>query len=153
MLSSMRTRDYWCKFKDLELWRWHWIIWVSPIKSNALLKFKTVEEWVRDVIWGFSPLLQALKWSEVLVAQSCLTLGDPMYCGPPGSSTHVIFQARVLEWVAISFSRGSSWPRGGTWVSCTAGRFFTYWAMREALVVGLKTRRKWRCKPRNASGP
>ena len=45
---------------------------------------------------------------SVLVAQSCLTLGDPMNYSPPGSSIHGIFQARVLEWVAISFSRGSS---------------------------------------------
>ena len=42
------------------------------------------------------------------VAQSCPTLGDPMDCSPPGSSVHGIFQARILEWVAISFSRGSS---------------------------------------------
>ena len=44
----------------------------------------------------------------------------------------LIFQARVLEWVAISFSRGSSQPRDGTWVSCTAGRRLTVWATREA---------------------
>ena len=42
-------------------------------------------------------------------------------------SVHEIFQARILEWVAISFSRGSSQPRNQTWVSCTAGRFFTNW--------------------------
>ena len=42
------------------------------------------------------------------------------------------FQARILEWVAISFSRGFSWPRGRTWVSCLAGRFFIIWATREA---------------------
>ena len=47
----------------------------------------------------------------------------------PGFSVHGIFQARILEWVAISFSRGSSWLRGWTWVSCTAGRIFTIWAM------------------------
>ena len=61
----------------------------------------------------------------VLVAQSCPTLCDPMDCNPPGSSVHEIFQARVLEWVAISFSRGSSQPRDRTRVSCTAGKFFT----------------------------
>ena len=44
---------------------------------------------------------------------------------PPGSSGHGIFQARILEWVAISFSRRSSWPRHQTWVSCIAGGFFT----------------------------
>ena len=47
---------------------------------------------------------------------------------------HEIFQARILEWVAIAFSRGSSQPRDGTRVSCTAGRFFTDWATREALL-------------------
>ena len=57
--------------------------------------------------------------------QLCWTIWDPMDCNPQGSSVHGIFQARILEWAAISFSRGSSWPRARTWVSCTAGRFFT----------------------------
>ena len=60
------------------------------------------------------------------------TLCDPMDCSPPGSSVHGILQARILEWVAISFSRGSSQPRDRTQVSCIAGRFFTIWATREA---------------------
>ena len=56
-----------------------------------------------------------------------------MDCSPPGSSVHGILQARVLEWVAISFSRGeASWPRELTWVSCIAGRPFTNWATGEA---------------------
>ena len=59
------------------------------------------------------------------VAQLCPTLGDPRDCSPPASSLHGIFQARTLEWVAISFSRGSSPPRDWTCVSCLAGRFFT----------------------------
>ena len=50
--------------------------------------------------------------------QSCLTLWDPMYCSPPGSSVHGISQTRILEWVAISFSRRSSQPRDWTCVSC-----------------------------------
>ena len=54
----------------------------------------------------------------VLVTQSCPTLWDSMDCSLPGSSVHGIFQARILEWVAISSSRGSSWPRDWTWVSC-----------------------------------
>ena len=60
----------------------------------------------------------------VLVAQLCLTLCDPMNYSPPGSSVHGIFQARILEWVAIPFSRGSSQPRDQTHISCIAGRFF-----------------------------
>ena len=64
---------------------------------------------------------------ESLVAQSCLTLCDPMDCSLPGSSNHGIFQARVLKWVAISFSRESSWPRDRTWVSHIAGRCIIIW--------------------------
>ena len=60
---------------------------------------------------------------------------------PPGSSVHGLLQARILEWVAISFSRGSSRPRDPTWVSHIAGRFFTVRATREA-PRALKMRRK-----------
>ena len=56
---------------------------------------------------------------------------DPMDCSLPGSSVHGIFQARVLEWLVISFSRGSSQPRDRTLLSCIAGRCFTIWATRE----------------------
>ena len=54
-----------------------------------------------------------------------------MDCSPPSSNVHEIFQARILEWVAISFPRGSSQPRGWTLVSCIAGRFFTNWDIGE----------------------
>ena len=57
-----------------------------------------------------------------------------MDCSLPGSSVHGISQARRLEWVAIFFSRGSSWPRYWTPVSCIAGRFFTIWATREVQI-------------------
>ena len=66
------------------------------------------------------------------VAQSCPTLCDPVDCSPPGSSVHGILQARILEWVAISFSRGSSQPRDQARVSCFAGRRFILSATREA---------------------
>ena len=59
------------------------------------------------------------------VPQSCPTLCHPMDCSLPGFSVHRILQARILEWVAISFSRASSRPRDRTQVFCTAGRFFT----------------------------
>ena len=64
----------------------------------------------------------------VKVTQSCPTLCDPMDYSPPGSSVHEMLQARLLKWVAIPFSRGSSWPGDQTQVSCTASRFFTDWA-------------------------
>ena len=60
---------------------------------------------------------------KVLVAQSCPTLCDPLDCSPPGSSVHGILQARILEWVVISFSRGSFQPRDQTWVSHIVGRY------------------------------
>ena len=60
------------------------------------------------------------KWSR-----SVVSLCDPTDCRVPGSPVHGIFQARILVWVAISFSRGSSWPRVQIHVSCIAGRFFT----------------------------
>ena len=63
---------------------------------------------------------------------SRVRLWDPMDCSLPGFSAHGIFQARVREWVAISFSRGSSRPRDRTQVSHIAGRCFTLWATREA---------------------
>ena len=69
---------------------------------------------------------------EVSVAQSHPTLCNPMDYSSSGFSVHGILQARMLEWVAIPFSKGSSWPRDQILVSCIAGRFFTVWATREA---------------------
>ena len=63
-----------------------------------------------------------------MCAQSCLTLCDPMDCSPPGFFAHGIFQVRILEWIAISYFRGSSQPRDQTGISCIsslAGGFFT----------------------------
>ena len=71
--------------------------------------------------------------SESEVTQPCPTLWDPMACSLPGFSVHGIFQARVLEWVTISFSRRSSRPRDWTQASRTVGRRFTVWATREVL--------------------
>ena len=81
-------------------------------------------------IYLITQMKQTNSLSEI--AQLCPTLCDPMDCRLSGSSIHGIFQARVLEWVAISFSRGSSQPRNQTWVSRIAGRRFTVWATREA---------------------
>ena len=85
-----------------------------------------------------APWKQALLWVKVkvFITQSCPTLCDPMDCSSPGSSVHGILQARILEWVAIFFSRGSSRLRDWTWVSHIAGRLFTDWATREDVTVG-----------------
>ena len=71
---------------------------------------------------------------KVLFAQVCWALFEPMDCDSPGHSAHGILQARILQCVAMPFSRGSSRLRDWTWVFCTASRFFTIWATMEALL-------------------
>jgi len=66
-----------------------------------------------------------LEKAKMLVSKSRLILSDPMDCSPLRASVHKILQARILEWVAILFSRGPSQPRDQTHVSRVAGRFFT----------------------------
>ena len=68
---------------------------------------------------------------ESEIAQSCVTLCDPMDCSLPVSFVHGIFQTRILEWVAISFSRRSCQPKDWTWFSRVVVRCFTIWATRE----------------------
>ena len=60
---------------------------------------------------------------------SCVWLCEPVNCSPPGSSVHGISQARILEWVAISFSRGSFWPRDRTHASCIGRWIHLHWAI------------------------
>ena len=89
------------------------------------------------------------KEKSMCLLLSHVWLCDPMDCSPPGSSVHWISRARILEWGAIPFSRGSSWPRDQTQVSCIAGRFLTIWATREApqkptfKSVQSRTRLRW----------
>ena len=84
-----------------------------------------------------SLLLSLVVCVCVLVAQSCLTLCDPVNCSLPGSSVHGVVQARILEWVTIAFSRGSAQPRDRTQVSCIAGRFFIVWAANYISFIGM----------------
>ena len=107
--------------------RWRWPDHSCPLKPLALLVSAPLLP-RGNVSPGFSDLLAVQVW----VTQLCLTLCDPMDYNLPGSSVHGILQTRILEWVAIPFSRGSSRPRDGTQVSCIAGRFITIWATREA---------------------
>ena len=96
------------------------------LKSKIFFNNKLINTLISDFFKQYAP-----NSCESDVAQSCLTLCDPMDCSLPGSSIHGIFQARVLEWVAISFSSGSSWPRDWTQVFHIVGRRFTVWATRE----------------------
>ena len=83
---------------------------------------------VFDHIDIFKVCCSGIWWHACIHAQPCLILWDPMDCSPPGSSAHGISQARILEWVAIPFSRGYSWLRDQTQASHIAGWFFTVWA-------------------------
>ena len=113
-----------------------------PLSSLSLPAFNLSQhqglfEWVSSshqvaIVLELQLQHQPFQWIKCEVAQLCPILCDPVDCSLPGSFIHGIFQARVLERVAISFSRGSSQPRNRTWVSCTAGRHFTIWATREA---------------------
>ena len=132
----------------------HRILQVRILQGFAI-PFSMGSFWPRDWTWvsciagrfftwiilsGSSDSIVAdeIKKKESEVVQLCLTLCDPMDCSLPGSSLHGIFQARVLEWVAISFSRGSSQPRD--WLSHIAGRRFTIWATREASEIKLENK-------------
>ena len=79
--------------------------------------------------------INKITFELLCMRASCFSLCNPMDCSQPGSSVHGILQARVLEWVTIPISRGYSWPRDWTQVSCLVGRFFTIWATREAWTV------------------
>ena len=82
-----------------------------------------MEGHIQDVLIAIKLSGTARKWSHSVVSNSW----RPMDCSPPSSSFHGILQARILEWVAISFSRGSSRPRDQTQVSHVAGRHFNLW--------------------------
>ena len=77
---------------------------------------------------------EQMNWTELKVTQLSTTLCEPMDCSPPGSTLHGILRERILERVAVPFSRGSSPPRDLTWVSCIAGRFFTIWSCKVPLL-------------------
>ena len=119
---------------------WHCMIW-KLVTSNSTYD---PNSHVCRASWALQSASDASKTERtlckthfmcvcVLVAQLCSTLCDPMDCNLRGSSVHGILQARTLEWTAIPFSRGSSWPRDQTQASCIAGRLFTVWATRPTL--------------------
>ena len=83
-----------------------------------------LNKWINQSLWPEGGGFLSVKM-KVLVAQMGPTLWNPMDCNPPASSVRGILQARILEWVAIPFSRASSQPKDWTQFSCIAGRFFT----------------------------
>jgi len=99
----------------LPLWiRLFWTFYISGI-----IHYVTICVWLLSLgimFLRFYPCCSMYRY--VLVAQSCLFLCNPIDCSPPGSSVHGILQARILEWIAMPSSRGSSQPRDQTLVSC-----------------------------------
>ena len=115
---------------DLYILRLNTSFFIKFIKCKILLHFWF---YIKLNIWDLMANLHFNKlFVCMLVVQSYLTLWDHMDCSPPSASVHGILQAGILEWVAISFSRESSWPRDQTQVSCIATGCFTVWATREA---------------------
>ena len=110
---------------------------LNPQAGKPDVGFRTFTT-VGELLWYYwSPVCGSPTQRVAQVTQLCPTLCHPMDCSPPGSSVHGILQARILEWVAILFSRGSSQPRDQTQVSHIAGGFFTIWATRKAHLVGM----------------
>ena len=93
----------------------------------------TSRNYIKKVSIKFFLPLNQMKM-KVLVTQLCLTLCDLMNYSPLGSSAHGSLQERILEWVAMPFSRGPSQPRDQTWASNIVGRFFIILATREAVM-------------------
>ena len=122
-------------------------IFTPIVESNGLLWMSTswmeeevseidLSEEIREFVNREKRIKISLK-TETEVAQSRPTLCEPMDCSLRGSSIHGISQARILEWVAISFSRESSQPRDRSWVSHIVGRCFTIWAAWETVTISL----------------
>ena len=112
-----------------------------PCPHHLLELAQIYVHWVNDV----SLVGSKSRYECVLVAQSCLTLCNPMDSRASSSPVHGISQIRILEWIAMPFSRRSFWPRNQTLVFCIAGIFFTIWATREAQI--------WVDQPRNVVVP
>ena len=124
----------------LEVKGHHWLT------GRKLTRYQTLVTNILDITFKVcqtlnpATLLSVVKSGDLMHqcmrnAHSCPTLCNPLAYSLSVSSVHGILQARIVEWVAISFSRGSSWPKDQTWGSCIAGRLFTVWATRGTCVI------------------
>ena len=154
---SLPNPGFWtCLIEGFNLQIRFWMFFLFLVHHGLMLVMVAPRELILLQLWGLlswqneicpnSPNLALCCHS--LLPSSGLPIGyifRPHGLQPTSSSVHEILQARVLEWVAISFSRGSSRPRDRTWISCTIGRFFTDWTTREALIK--MSSKKWQPTP------
>ena len=118
---------------NLHLIREYFLLWESYFSRHLIDQGSFFFFFFPDILaWFLLSSIWSWKKVKVKAAPSCLTLCDLMDCSPPDSSVHGILQTRTLEWVAVSFSRGSSWSKDRTRVSHIAIRFCTIWTTREA---------------------
>ena len=104
----------------------HFSYWVDRKFHKNILHRNPMDFSVNPIFcWSYSFLSLVYAFAVVVLVSHVWFFCDPMDCNPPGSPVHGISQARVLEWVAVFSSRGSSWPRDWTPVSCISGAFFT----------------------------
>ena len=115
MLNVKRKRS------RTETWTMHMFNKVEMKKERPGSRLRRISR--RD--WRRATEAEGKLSESVFIAQSCMTVCNPVDCSPPGCSVNGVLQARILAWVAMAFSRGSSQPRDQTHVSCIAGRFFT----------------------------
>ena len=143
-------------FSNLRLNEWRCVLGkLNWLEISLYACYIPVENhsWVNKVVTGLHGMTDYphshvwLKWcisccgwggvgGACVHAQSCLTLCNPMDCSLPSSSVHRILQARILEWVAISCSGGSSLPRDQTCVSCIGRQILYHWTTQEAPCCG-----------------
>ena len=140
---DMRICKNWAH--KISSWKYLTLLWrpvlpVFPLSTECFIAALYPETpfrgfWKSAAVAAHDLILVEVGEVKLLVAQSCLTLCNPMDCSPPGSYVQGILQARILEWVAIPFSRESFWPRDRTQVSCIAGRYFTIWVTRDTFCL------------------
>ena len=128
------------------------VVWMHNIPSIYPILMRILKFEEKNVLcWGgITPYGQPLCWKKyfdgpyraeilglIVIIQllSCVQLCNPMDCSPPGSFVHGISQARILEWVVISFSKGSFWPRDQTHVCCLGRQILYHWAAKEVLAL------------------
>ena len=142
-ILQARTLE-WVAISFSNAWKWkvkvkslsH--VWLLATPWTAAHQAPLPMEFARQENWSGLPLPSPF----IAIAkslQSCPTLCDPMDCSSPGSSVHGILQVRILGWVAVPFSGGSSQPRDQTWVSCIDRQILYHWATWEARLSRLAT--------------